>query len=378
MSDAQKVYTKVLAALKQTLSRTSQRHLTVMALMISTMVRKGTCSLTQIARATPSKAKLESITRRFQRFVANSNIHPETIMLPFTQQILRSFQGKQLHLALDVSCVGRGCLALMIGIVYKGRLLPLIWEVAKGKKGHWSSARHVAFAKKAFELIGERDNVVILGDGEYDNVPFLRYVAEECGWNFVVRTAKNTLIGGGPYAKQLKHELPVKEGETLWRKNTVVTADEFGPVHVVAHWKTGEDKPWYLLSSFSIPQKSLDFYRKRFVIETFFSDQKSRGFKMDKSRIECPERLSRLLMLCCLSYLWMIYLGVRLVAMGKVDLVDRSLERQDKSLFQIGLSWLERLLTNGKHFPVRFALPRQLVLSDVWLSRHWLPNKTVM
>lgn len=378
MSDAQKVYFKVLAALKKTLPQTSQRHLTVMALMISAMVRKETCSLPRLARATPSEVKEGSITRRYQRFVANSNVEPETLMLPFAQELLCSFKGKQLPLALDVSCVGRGCVALMLGIVYKGRLLPLIWEVAKGKKGHWSAARHVAFAKKAFELIGERDNVVILGDGEYDNVPFLRYVADECGWDFVVRTAKNTLIGGGPYAKQLQHELPVKEGETLWRENTVVTGQDFGPVHVVAHWKPEEDKPWYLLSSFAIPQKSLDLYRKRFVIETFFSDQKSRGFDIDKSRIACPERLSRLLMLCCLSYLWMIYLGVELAAMGKVDLVDRSLDRQDKSLFQIGLSWLEKLLTNGGHFLVRFVLPRQLVLADIWLSRHWLPNKTVM
>ena len=40
-----------------------------------------------------------------------------------------------LVLVMDGSVVGRGCVALMIHVVYKGRALPVAWLVRQGKKG---------------------------------------------------------------------------------------------------------------------------------------------------------------------------------------------------------------------------------------------------
>src|SRR2546430_11909093 len=51
------------------------------------------------------------------------------------------------------------------------------------------------------------------------------------------------------------------------------------------------------------------YYKKRFRIETFFSDQKSRGFNIHKSHLTDPQRLSRLLIASCLAYIWLVYLG---------------------------------------------------------------------
>ena len=48
-------------------------------------------------------------------------------------------------------------------------------------------------------------------------------------------------------------------------------------------------------------------YQKRFRIETFFSDQQSRGFPMHTSHLSDPQRLSRLLIAACLAYLWIVY-----------------------------------------------------------------------
>jgi hypothetical protein len=46
---------------------------------------------------------------------------------------------------------------------------------------------------------------------------------------------------------------------------------------------------------------------KRFRIETFFSDQKSRGFHLHKSHMSDVQRLSRLLIAACLAYIWIVY-----------------------------------------------------------------------
>src|SRR5262245_8980640 len=56
-------------------------------------------------------------------------------------------------------------------------------------------------------------------------------------------------------------------------------------------------------------EEACRLYEKRFRIETFFSDQKSRGFHLHTSSIADPQRLSRLLIAACLASLWIIYLG---------------------------------------------------------------------
>jgi hypothetical protein len=41
-----------------------------------------------------------------------------------------------LVLAIDGSDIGRGCVTLMVSVIYQRRALPLVWVVVKGKKGH--------------------------------------------------------------------------------------------------------------------------------------------------------------------------------------------------------------------------------------------------
>src|SRR2546428_11099122 len=62
------------------------------------------------------------------------------------------------------------------------------------------------------------------------------------------------------------------------------------------------------VSNMDAAEEACRYYQKRFRIETFFSDQKSRGFHSHKSHISDPQRLSRLLIAACLAYIWIIYL----------------------------------------------------------------------
>jgi hypothetical protein len=84
-------------------------------------------------------------------------------------------------------------------------------------------------------------------------------------------------------------------------------------------------------------------YSKRFRIETFFSDQKSRGFHLHQSHLADPQRLSRLLIAACLAYIWIIYLGSVCIKDGLVSTIHRG-DRCDLSLFQLGLRLLDKFL----------------------------------
>jgi len=54
----------------------------------------------------------------------------------------------------------------------------------------------------------------------------------------------------------------------------------------------GYKEPLYLLTNMASADEACGLYTKRFRIETFFSDQKSRGFHLDKSHLaSCPYEL---------------------------------------------------------------------------------------
>jgi hypothetical protein len=89
---------------------------------------------------------------------------------------------------------------------------------------------------------------------------------------------------------------------------------------------------------------------------SFFSDQKSRGFALDKSHVADPERLARILVAACLAYLWMIYLGALARQHGFVTIIHRT-DRCDLSLFQVGLDWLEHCLNEAVPIPFDYRLP---------------------
>ena len=137
--------------------------------------------------------------------------------------------------------------------------------------------------------------------------------------------------------------------------DVLFTLKEFGPVTAVAWWdKSVYKKPLYLISNHHYFIEICDFYAKRFKIETFFSDSKSRGFNIHKSHISKPARVNRLLLAAVIAYIWIVYLGADVASdESRRSLVDR-VDRTDKSLFRLGLDWLDYALTHRLNFNVLF------------------------
>jgi hypothetical protein len=134
------------------------------------------------------------------------------------------------------------------------------------------------------------------------------------------------------------------------------TQQAYGPVLAVAWWAPAYDAPIYLVTNLEWAEEACYWYRKRFRIETFFSDQKTRGFHLNKSHLADPQRLARLMLAACLAYLWIIFLGVVAKRDGWVGIIHRS-DRCDLSLFQLGLILLDHFLNEGSPLPVAFQVP---------------------
>src|SRR6266567_3963971 len=68
----------------------------------------------------------------------------EMYFLPYAEILLMHLALETLVLVMDGSVVGRGCAALMLHVIYKGRALPLAWRVRQGPKGHFPEDLHIA------------------------------------------------------------------------------------------------------------------------------------------------------------------------------------------------------------------------------------------
>src|SRR5712691_9197196 len=167
------------------------RHLHTLAALISGIVGGKSTQLPTIATKVPDGTKPESRVKRFTRGLDNERILEEVYFLPYAALLLTHLALDTLVVVMDGSVVGRGCLALMIHVVYKGRALPLAWRVRQGPKGHFPEALHIAVVELMSELIPAGAKGVFLGDGEFDGTD-LQDTLNKAGWSYVCRTAMST------------------------------------------------------------------------------------------------------------------------------------------------------------------------------------------
>ena len=352
MTDRYRVYTKVLQTLKRQLKMYRQGHVVTLAMMIAGIVMSRKAQLAVMSGEVPTDAKEKSTEMRMRRWVKHEKIDVEVTYMPFAQQILAALASAPLVLAMDGSTIGRGCMVLMVGVIYRKRALPLAWVVYKGKKGHASAARHVEVLRKVKQLIPEGAEVVLLGDGEYDDTEMVEWVQTQTDWSFVLRTSPNIQVRQGQVWRRVDTYSKQKESlVTVYQVAFTKTAAL--SLNLVAWWGATYEEPIYLITNLPNGSRACWFYKRRFRIETFFSDQKSRGFHIHKSHLSDPIRISRLLIAACLAYIWMICFGLFVVAHSKTGLIDRT-DRVDKSLFRLGLDWLKHVLKRGLPFDVYF------------------------
>ena len=172
MSDNLRRYRAIRDALTQWYpgqpTGTVARHLTTLAALISGIVGSKSTQLPTSPPKSPTAPSPRAASNALTRWLDNEHILEEVYFLPYADILLAHFALQTLVVVMDGSVVGRGCLALMLHVVYKGRALPLAWRVRQSPKGHFPEDLHIAVVELMSTVIPEGAKVVFLGDGEFD------------------------------------------------------------------------------------------------------------------------------------------------------------------------------------------------------------------
>lgn len=331
-------------------------RLKVLSMLVAGMVLSKNARLSEIAVQLPMDATNGSIAKRLQRFVENCRICVEEYYAPFAQEILQRAGTDMMRLVIDGSQIADGCMVLMVGLVRYNRALPICWRVYKQKKGHLGAKRHIEVFQMLLRLVGPRANLVILGDGEFDSPELIKWVRRYTRWHFVFRTGKDSQIKDGEEFVRMD-ALGVKPNRAILLPCVTFTATgQVQGLSALAWWDKEYDEPVFLISDLAEMTQIMGHYQHRPFVETLFSDQKTRGFGIDKSRLRTPERVERLLLAACLAYLWLIFLGAEVIRKGIENYFEASRSVR-KSCFRLGLDYFWYHIKHGHNIPVYFSSP---------------------
>ena len=158
------------------------RHLNTLVALICGLVGGRHAHLSTIADHAPSHgASQASVVKRFGRLLQHAAHTLDRWCLPVAQALLQALAHQPIHRVMDGSTVGRGCLALLVSVVYHGRALPLCWVVVAAPQGHCPEATQRAGLAQVQPLMPPEATVVFLGDGEFAGIA-LQADLRRLGW----------------------------------------------------------------------------------------------------------------------------------------------------------------------------------------------------
>jgi len=339
MNDKKFIRTKIEKSLRKMLGKKYMsfyelQRIKVLSSMVSSIIFSGRTELQQMALANPESKQHSSKVKQYKRLVINEKVDLETYFFPYIIPLLECLSASgELVFSIDGSVAGRGCMCLMFSVIYKGKAIPVVWDVYKKKKGHLPEKEHRSLLEKLKKLVPEGCRVVITGDGEFDGCGWQSDILE-AGWDYVLRTGKGVQITEACGDKFKAGSVCLNEEETLFFESIGFTKKELEANLFIWHGK-GHKDPLILVTNLDFEGEIKRFYKKRFKIEPFFRDLKSQGFHINRSGLQDAKRLKRLLIAACVAYIFCIMSSTKAYESKFYDKFAR-IDKKVLSLFQLG------------------------------------------
>jgi hypothetical protein len=302
-----------------------------------------TVNLSILATAFSGRAKEESNSKRLQRFLREFEL-PYAELAAFVVKLL-GVEGPY-TLALDRTNWKIGSVdinILMLSIVYRGVGFPVVWLVLP-KAGNSDTIERETVIEIFIDLFGAQNIACLLGDREFVGKRWFRFLKRH-RIKFQMRLKKDTLARNRQgrlvqawrlfASTRVNQMLVIPEARQMWGMDLFLSGCYLGE---------GE---WLILVSPEYSPEPAKEFKKRWGIETLFGALKSRGFNLEDTRLQDPERVSRLLALLAIAFTWAFVVGEWQAVVKDLKLKKHGYP--PKSIFRLGLNMLCRLVTNLEH-----------------------------
>ena len=329
-----------------TLSAMTRKHIELsetrrqtLCWLIFLIMRYSTVNLWRLAAHAPSKARTDSVRRRFYRFF--QFIHIGECSMARMVVALTGLSGKPWTLTIDRTNWDFGKSAvniLMVAVVWNGIGIPLICSVLP-KKGNSSTVERTQLLDRLREIFPDMKVAMLLGDREFIGGEWMRYLIENNIY-FVMRLRDNQLVSRTGYETWPLSRLAqsLKPGDVLKLKEKCRLKD--GPLVriIMKRLATGE---LLILACPSKLNRALAVYRERWTIETLFGNLKTRGFDLEATHLSNRKKLATLIAIVSIALTLAAKAGSALSAVKPVPVKRHG--HPAVSIFALGLTALKRM-----------------------------------
>lgn len=355
MENTPRLYDTLVQVLSQHRKWLDVRHLKTLAWMMVGLIESGLISLTSWAPFVHGRAMFaQSSVRRFARWLANERIEAHQLYGPLIQQALTSWGAHTLYLALDTSLLWEQYCVIRISLIYRGRAIPLVWQVIEHASSSVAYATYQALLDKAATLLPVNVRVVFLADRGFADVALMRH-ATQLGWHWRIRIKSCFMVYRRGHRRRKLSDYDLPPGQAHFWHHVCITAERYGPVHLALAHLAENGERWLVVSDEVTSLTTLDEYGFRFAIEENFLDDKSNGFQLESSLIRSAAALTRLGLVLALTTLYLVAQGSEVVKQNQRRWVDAHWLR-GSSYLKIGWNWVKRALSHGWALLTRLSL----------------------
>jgi len=210
------------------------------------------------------------------------------------------------------------------------------------------AAEQIALLAQAQRVVPAAGRIVLHGDGEFRSTELFAWAAAQ-DWRVMLGLSTSTYLFRTPAAPDEGRTIVEWYGPRrtwpLYLEQVYLTEERYGPVNVVIWWTTDQKGERMRAVGTDLQGDGYTWRagRTRMGIATLVGECKTRGLGVQKSGIVHGARLERLILGLALADVLLLSVGRGVVQRGWRRQVDTGGGRRWKvSLFQIGVSWLER------------------------------------
>jgi len=270
-----------------------------LAIMIATLIETRSCNTMELAARLPLETdRAESRYTWIERFLSATTDDMD-IMAELASRLLAAVcgHGKTIVVSLDQTSLEDDRAIGMVSVRVGGRALPLFWTVRR-TAGNIAIKDYLPLLDRLKSCLTKDSKVLILAD-RFFGTPELIAACQCHGWSWRIRLKVNLTLHHD------SGELSVSDIASLGKVVTGANLCGSGVITNIGYvHDRGHKEAWFIaMDAQPTRQRTLD-YGLRWSIESMFSDFKSRCFGLQHTRLQRPDRISRILLVLALALTW--------------------------------------------------------------------------
>ena len=277
---------------------------------ICSLCKLQTVCYVKLAQDLSGKAKVESNLRRIQRFFAEFVVDGDLI----TKMVFAMLPTEPPYrLSLDRTNWKFGATninILMISVCYNGVGIPLLWTMLN-KQGNSNMKERQELLERYIRLFGTASIESIGADREFIGDDWIADLISK-SIRFFIRIKGNMWINvpGKGYKKAfwLFNDLALQKGR--YHRKIVKIGNNYVYLSGLKTLGRTNKIEFVIIATYDYAPDALTIYKDRWQIETMFRALKSSGFNFEDTHLNDTDRISKLLSIMCIAFIWAYRVGI--------------------------------------------------------------------